>query len=255
MSKRFKGLICAYCSERPSVTGDHVFAREFFLKTQRANLPQVPACDQCNGAKSKLEHYLTAVLPFGGRHADALTNLSDMVAPRLSKNQKLHGTLSRNTTQIWTQTDSGLHVQTMALPFEPERLVDLFKYIVRGLLFYHWKVRLTNDHFSEVILLASGGQHMFDSFMKMTAKTRINGNLGNHTFVYDGIQGTDSDDISAWRFSIYGGLTLTGDPRAPGEETVQIGALTGPKRVSERAALRAKWSAGLGVMRQRKGGR
>jgi hypothetical protein len=87
MSKRFKGLLCAYCSQRPAVTGDHLFAREFFLKTQRANLPQVPTCDRCNGEKSKLEHYLTAVLPFGGRHPDALTNLSQMVEPRLAKNK------------------------------------------------------------------------------------------------------------------------------------------------------------------------
>lgn len=246
MSKRFKGLICAYCSERPSETGDHVFAREFFLKTQRANLPQVPACGQCNGAKSKLEHYLTAILPFGGRHEDALTNLRDMVAPRLSNNKKLHREISQNASPIWTQTNSGLHVQTTALPFQSDRFVDLFRYVVRGLIFYHWGVRITIDHLLDVYLLASGGRDLFDRFMQMPAKTRVSANLGNHTFVYDGIQGIDNDAVSVWRFSVYGGLTLTGDPKALGEEAGQIGVLTGPKRASEGGTSHAKWSAGMG---------
>jgi hypothetical protein len=240
MSKRFNGLPCTYCTDRPSVTGDHVFAREFFLKTQRANLPQVPTCDQCNQDKSSLEHYLTAVLPFGGQHQDALTNLSEMVEPRLAKNKKLHRNLSANSSKLWTRTKSGLHVQSTALPFEPERLVELFKYIVRGVLFYHWNVRLAAEHFSEVVLLASDGQKLFADMLQKNAKARVSENLGNGTFVYDGAQGLDSDIITVWRFSIYGGLTLVD----PGEETAQIGALTGPRRVLDKTSLYAKWATG-----------
>jgi hypothetical protein len=242
MSKRFKGLLCAYCSQRPAGTGDHVFAREFFLKTQRANLPQVPACNQCNCEKSKLEHYLTAVLPFGGRHAAALANLSQMVEPRLAKNKKLHRRLAQNSTRVWTRTESGSHAPSTALPFEPERLIELFKYIVRGMLFYHWNVRLTEEHFCEVCLLASDGRKLFERFMQMRSKSQATGNFGDATIIYDGIQGLDSDIISVWRFSLYGDIKLID----PGEESVQIGALTGPKRVAERTVLYAKWLAGKG---------
>jgi hypothetical protein len=242
MSKRFKGMLCAYCAERPAVTGDHIFAREFFLKTQRANLPQVPTCGQCNGEKSKLEHYLTAVLPFGGRHADAVANLSQMVEPRLAKNKKLHKRLAQNSTRVWTRTESGLHALSTALPFEPERLAELFKYIVRGVLFYHWNVRLTEEHFCEVNLLASDGRKIFDRFMQMRSKAQATGNFGDGTIIYDGIQGLDSDIISVWRFSLYGDVKLVD----PGEEAVQIGAFTGPKRVAERTELYAKWAAGKG---------
>lgn len=38
MSKKFKGKKCAYCAERESVTGDHIFAREFFLVAERAEV-------------------------------------------------------------------------------------------------------------------------------------------------------------------------------------------------------------------------
>jgi len=95
MSKRFKsGELCVYCSKLPAVTGDHIFARKFFVESARANLPQAPVCATCNNEKSELEHYLTAVLPFGGRHPDALENLVSMVPKRLQRNAKLHRVLS-----------------------------------------------------------------------------------------------------------------------------------------------------------------
>ena len=87
MGKKHKGKPCAYCFERLSETADHVFARNFFLPSARANLPQVPACSLCNAQKSALEHYLTSVLPFGGRHKAALPNLKTWcrnVLPRMS---------------------------------------------------------------------------------------------------------------------------------------------------------------------------
>ena len=95
MTKKYRGKPCTYCSVRTAETADHVFAREFFLPAQRANLPKVPACRECNEAKSQLEHYLTAVLPFGARHPGAATSLSEMVPPRLAKNARLERDLSR----------------------------------------------------------------------------------------------------------------------------------------------------------------
>lgn len=68
MSKKFKGMQCAYCLDAVATTVDHVFSREFFLVEDRGYLPEAPACKACNDEKSRMEHYLTAVLPFGGRH-------------------------------------------------------------------------------------------------------------------------------------------------------------------------------------------
>jgi len=39
-----------YCAARPSATEDHVFAR--------GNLPKVPVCSTCNGAKANLRAIL-----------------------------------------------------------------------------------------------------------------------------------------------------------------------------------------------------
>jgi hypothetical protein len=95
MSKKFKSKTCAYCCAlEASVVGDHVVAREFCVKDKRDNLPQVPSCDRCNNEKSALETYLTAVAPFGARHADSTRNLTTLVPPRIARNRKLHQALA-----------------------------------------------------------------------------------------------------------------------------------------------------------------
>src|SRR4051812_19921101 len=87
-SKKFKGKTCVYCGKE-SMTADHIIAREFFLRDRREDPIKVPACEDCNREKSRLEHYLTTVLPFGARHADAAENLSSMVPSRIRRNEKL----------------------------------------------------------------------------------------------------------------------------------------------------------------------
>jgi hypothetical protein len=49
--------------------------------------------------KSELEHDLTVVLPFGGRHPDAVANVSAMVPGRLRKNARLHKELAAGFEQ------------------------------------------------------------------------------------------------------------------------------------------------------------
>jgi hypothetical protein len=42
MSKKYKGKLCAYCTNKAAEAGDHVFSREFFLVEDRDDLPQAP---------------------------------------------------------------------------------------------------------------------------------------------------------------------------------------------------------------------
>jgi hypothetical protein len=51
--------------------------------------------------------------------------------------------------------------------------------------------------------------------------------LATSTFSYEGVQSAENPELSVWRFSVFGGLTLGGDPEAPGEISSQIGAMTG----------------------------
>jgi hypothetical protein len=225
--KKLKNTICVYCATRPATTEDHVFARSFFLVARRGNLPKVPACEQCNKAKSDLEHYLATVLPFGGRHVDAAANLQGSAPRRLAKNQALHRKLAAGMSPGWTQ-EAGVYRPTSTLPFEPENLAELFGFIARALAWHHWRalIRPTDVWVGG---LNSTGEGLLGLWMAQ-ATTRVIGDFGNGTFSYEGVQASDNPAMTIWIFSVYGGLRLSGDPDAPHEEASKIGAVTGSKR-------------------------
>jgi len=189
VSKKFKGLRCPYCSKRIAVTGDHIFAREFFLPSARTNLPQAPICEECNNEKSKLEHYLTTVLPFGGRHADASENLASMVPKRLGKNAKLHRQLRDGQQVVFVPGDTGSAEQTTAIPFDGEKLEELISMIVRGLIWFHWRVYLEDSHTVRThTVTAHGLQLCEETLFRPNARDRVRGNLGNGALCTKGLR-------------------------------------------------------------------
>jgi hypothetical protein len=242
-SKKYKGKLCAYGCGRFATTADHVFAREFFLPDAVYERIKVPACGLCNNKKSELEHYLTAVLPFGGRHIEAGQNLQEMVPKRLAHNASLQRMLSSHQGIAWVRDDGGLYVPAMTLPVEFDRIEKLMGFVARGLAWHHWGVRLTTSDFVVSLALSPRGQQVFDQkFFRVNVGEQISNNLGQGTFMYEGVQGTDNPVITAWQFSIYGGLVLGGDPRKPHETSSVIGVFTGPKRVIKNAMLRARFA-------------
>jgi hypothetical protein len=223
--KKLKDTMCVYCATRSATTKDHVFARGFFLEARRGYLPQVPACRPCNTAKADLEHYLTAVLPFGGRHADAVANLEGMVPQRLAQNLALKRKLAAGRTRIWTR-EAGIYLPTSTLPFEPEKLAKLFVFIAKGLAWHHWRVLITSDTDGWAGTLNSAGEHLLTSWMA-PARVRVSAKPGGGTFSYEGAQASDNPNMTIWMFSVYGGLKLSSGPDAPHEETSRVGVITG----------------------------
>lgn len=228
--KRFKGALCVYCACRPSVTGDHVFAREFFTTESRGGLPKVPTCDHCNNEKSKLEHYLTAVLPFGGRHAEASANLAEQVPGRLAKNLRLARELNATRGHTW-HLDQCFYRETMTVPLDAEKAHALFEYVGRALAWYHWQVYLQPEHISRALFLSRFGTAYFDRIFAMNTAARVYANLGRGTVTYVGVQAMDCRDLTLWRIRFYGGIAVISDPEAPGEMATEIAVVTGPSRV------------------------
>jgi len=237
--KRFKGKLCVYCACRPSTTGDHVFAREFFTEGSRGNLPQVPTCDPCNNAKSKLEHYLTTVLPFGGRHSEARENLSEQVPARLAKNLRLARELNATRGRTW-HLEQGFYRATMTVPIDPDRTHSLFEYIGRGLAWYHWQVILQPDQMSRAMFLSRFGTSYFDRIFTMNAAQRVHADLGKGTVNYIGVQATDRKELTIWRIRMYGGIAVSGDPEIPGEVANEVAVVTGPTRLVTSLTQRAQ---------------
>lgn len=206
-----------------------MIAREFFLQNRRRSTPKAPACEKCNGSKGALEHYLTTVLPFGGRHSDALVNLSTMVPKRLSKNAALHRELATGMKQgaLFLLDRDGSWGHPMTLPFDPRRLERLFAMISQGLAWFHWGVLLPDGYSLIAGIFSDRGAAFFeDKLFRTRAKARVYQALGGDTFVYEGMQADGDPNLTIWRFSIYGGVSFTGDPKLPGQQASLIVAVT-----------------------------
>jgi hypothetical protein len=197
VSKKYKGKPCAYCAVRLAVTADHIFARGFFLESNRADLPQAPACKECNEHKSHLEHYLQPVLAFGGRHPDASQNLDISARRKLEKDAKLYRQLAAGYTET-------------SVPLDWEKVEVLFRLVVRGLIWYHWKIYLNDvTHSVNVAAWTAAGVPIIDDLIfQAKVERRVSINLGNHTFVYEGAQTPDDPQSTVWKFSIYRGLEM-----------------------------------------------
>ena len=119
----------------------------------------------------------------------------------------------------------------MTLPIDPQRLLDLFAMIARGLVWYHWQVRLTIDDSVVPCALTPAGEERFDRLFSLNVAAHVERDLGNGTFQYEGAQDVDEHRVTIWRFRPYGGVWF-GDPSAPGVVARRIGVLTGPGRRS-----------------------
>ena len=216
MGKSYKGRTCVYCgAQGASQAGDHVFARKLFPIEHRANLPQVPACGPCNQAKSELEHYLLTLLPFGGRQRDSSELLNTAVPKRLAKNRRLHEELAAGRGHAWLSESEGIR-QAMTLPFDGDKLMALFRYIVRGLTAYHWQIQIPQPYQVGVSVLTRHGASFVEPFLRGQDGARVRTTFGDDLIEYEGVQAIDDPFLSIWRFRVYGGVHLA-DPQRTAE--------------------------------------
>lgn len=226
MSKAYKGKTCVYCAGPGcSSTGDHVLAREFFPEDRRDGLPKVPACEPCNQAKSQLEHYLTTVLPFAGRHPDAHRVLTTMVPRRLAKNRKLHSQLAASQERAWIMRGGMLH-PSATLPLDAQKLEGLVRYIVRGLTAYHWNTVIPAAYAVGVGVWTEEGERLILPMLPSRGKAVARERWGNGAFEYDGVQAVDDPYLSIWRLRLYGGAVLGGDTAKTTDASPRIWAMT-----------------------------
>jgi hypothetical protein len=226
LSKAYKGKTCVYCASLAcSSTGDHVLAREFFPEDRRDGLPKVPACKPCNQTKSQLEHYLTTVLPFAGRHPDAHRVLTTMVPRRLAKNRKLHNQLAASQGRAWIKR-GGMLQPSATLLLDAQKLEGIIRFIVRGLAAYHWETVIPADYAVGVGVWTEEGERLILPALPARGKAVARENWGNGAFEYDGVQAIDDPCLSLWRLKLYGGAVLGGDPAGTTDASPRIFAMT-----------------------------
>ena len=232
MSKRFLGKTCVYCNQGKSIRqGDHVFARKFFLEEERNRLIKVPACDDCNNEKSKIEHYLTSVLPFGGRHIDARKNLTVNVPSRLNKNKKLHRLLGANRDYLDGDPTTGENGRALVLPFNGKKYAKLFEFLLKALVWHHWGMYITQDTIVYSTSLTKFGENLFEKYIfSLRCENRIINVLGKDTFRYTGIQLPENKQVTFWLFEIYNGLVTAEEASFTREYSNCILVMSGDKK-------------------------
>ena len=237
MPKGLTGKPCVYCETGLSTAkGDHIFPRTLFLESRRDDLPTVPACKKCNDEKSRLEHYLATLLPFGGRHEDARVNLEEQVPGRLARNQRLHRELSDGRETIETEGHNGPLTGATALPFEGEKLLRFTEFAVRGLLWHHWTVRLCPGFGVRVIAPTNAAAGLLLQAFSKNARQRVSDDLGSGTIRYEGVQG-NYPELTVWAISLYGGIVLAEEGQDPDEQSTLLYAMTGTNEFLGRPAM------------------
>lgn len=231
----YKGKTCVYCGvPKISNTGDHVLAKQFVLERHRGNMPKVPACKACNEEKSRLEHHLTAVMPFAARHADAVENLATMVPKRLSKNLPLRRSIEHTMRPRWLPDPSGLFVKRGTVLVDANALSKWGEMVVKGLVWYHWKVVTGTHHAVEVMHLHENGAAFLRRSFAMTGERIGETIIGGGALSHEAQGVSDGLPTSVWRLTIYGGIEVAGEnPRARTTETYVV--IT-PKAAPEVAA-------------------
>ncbi len=177
-----------------------------------------------------MEHYLTAMLPFGAKHVDAAINLETMVPPRLAKNKKLHYALAQDREDLWVH-ENGLFRLRTKIPFDSTKLNQLYCFIIKGLMWHHWGVLLTPNIFVRAGCIRKTAEKAFQDLINGNASQRAGRDLGDGTIIYEGAQGVDSPYFSIWKFLVYGGVELGGDPATPLETPTLIWGLTGRNKI------------------------
>ncbi len=189
-----------------------MIARQFIPLNKRAYLPKVPSCKKCNNIKSKLEIYLTAILPFGSNAPDAKEMLETMVPPRLENNFKLKKSLQAGASGVWVKSEGSEIIQrSMTLPIEGKKLIELLRMIIKGFSFYHWKVIVPQNYKIDVYALPLDGLiHFRDKIEPHFLKENsVEGNIGEGCFIYIGAKHAAIPTMSCWEMSFYN-VKLTG---------------------------------------------
>ncbi|MDN7926932.1 HNH endonuclease [Burkholderia vietnamiensis] len=249
-SKRFRNKTCVYCGlEQGANTADHVIAREFFLLAGRDNLPKVPACQECNTAKSRLEHYVLSVLLMGGVHPDAIEALATQLGPRLANNDALRRALFVGQRDRLIRQPDGSWATGMSVPFDGEQLAILCCYIALGLAWHHWHLQIAPHAVASANMFTRPGQATFEDLLaRCEAGGRVEHTIGNGVFAYRGVYLRTNPRITLWQMKFFGGVEL-GSHRQRGETARSLFVATNdaPDWIAARNTRRVPGRAPIGL--------
>lgn len=176
------------------------------------NIPKVPACSSCNGEKSRLETYFLALVLAASNHEHGDEYRRNHVIPSLRKNRRI-GNMIRNSKPIVIQRN-GRFEQVFPINIDSEMTTRLMEFIAIGLYYHHAKAPLNVDYDAKARIFAPEHEAEYINTVFQIFpddSPRVSRDLGNGTFVYDGIQNSQMPGFSVWRMKWHGGIALAGE--------------------------------------------
>ncbi len=152
------GKVCIYCGSAEYLTSDHVPPKCLFPDPKPNNLITVPACQTCNTGYGPDDELFRLVM--------ATAAYENQVAKEIWDVKVLHGSLKRSpglksevltrTIAVEQRSEVGLYLgKTPALAVADDwrnRIERVITRIVRGLLWYHYKLRMNPSAKVEILL-------------------------------------------------------------------------------------------------------
>jgi len=155
----------------------------------------------------------------------------------LSNNQRLHRHLGENMRKSWAQTENGLLLPSLALPFDSDQLTSWAGYIAKALILHHWQELLPTDYDSFPFCLSRSGEAVLGKFFLAHPMNVVSNDLGDGTILYRGVH-FENLTTSYWEIIPFGGVLLGEDPGAPNEVSTRISVFTGPKSLNIQSYLK-----------------
>ncbi|NOR63669.1 MAG: hypothetical protein GQ535_14390 [Rhodobacteraceae bacterium] len=118
---------------------------------------------------------------------------------------------------------------SLVVPFEAGKLVALAEMIARGLLYYHWELRVLPDlEVSGICANHEGDVILSENFFDGMTGDKLTASIGGGSLNYSVVKSTSQPWISIWRFSFYNGARM-GDSKGQFSDCVWI--IIGPKNL------------------------
>ncbi|RYZ82676.1 MAG: hypothetical protein EOP06_21285 [Proteobacteria bacterium] len=135
-----KPCVCTYCGELRKPTKDHVIPKALFPKPYPLNMITVPACEDCNNAKSRDDDFLRDILTsdiYGSQSMEAQKVFKSKVLSSVNQNSSDFARLIIAQGRVEPfYSHGGIQLDSLpTAPLDTARIDRIFSTLIRGLYY------------------------------------------------------------------------------------------------------------------------
>ena len=197
---------CVYCDQRQATTRDHVIPKSLFLPPRSGNLITVPCCTHCNSEKQTYDDLLRdmlAIVDFTNRHPASLGLYTGPARRAIDNNRSRLARLIKQEADFLEirSPDGELLDWRYTLQIDPGDISAFFVFVVKGLTFYEYGVKLPDNAIVEVAHLLVEPFRLILREMAQTGRVKGPTRLGGAICVFASL--FRDEYHAAWAISFF----------------------------------------------------